>query len=190
MYTGDNPTAIQSIEGLKNALISLMEQKPYKTITIKDLCDKANLSRQTFYNFFEGKEDIIHYYLRKYLGTIWSENPDTKQRDLSKEIGSRYFHIFETNRRFFEIIIAHELDSILYDEVAEIIKRRLQREPEFSDPNIYAYQIAFLTGGMTSMIIHWMKDTEKLSVNAFENIMRDMFNGKFVNTVSKNKRIR
>ena len=51
MYDGNNPTALHSMKGLADALLFLMEEQDYSRITVKDICNKADLSRQTFYNF-------------------------------------------------------------------------------------------------------------------------------------------
>lgn len=51
MYEGNNPTALHSREWLVDSLLSLMEDNPYSRITVRDICNKADLSRQTFYNF-------------------------------------------------------------------------------------------------------------------------------------------
>ena len=34
---------------LKTALIELMQEKPFQQITIKELCEQADLNRTTFY---------------------------------------------------------------------------------------------------------------------------------------------
>ena len=53
MYNGNNPTAIKSQRWLTETLLELMEEMPYDDISIMDICKKADLSRQTFYNYFD-----------------------------------------------------------------------------------------------------------------------------------------
>ena len=60
MYRGSNPTALQSQQWLTESLIALMEEKPFAQISVQELCRRADLSRQTFYNFFSSKEEILH----------------------------------------------------------------------------------------------------------------------------------
>ena len=184
MYEGDNPTAIQSIEWLKNALLLLMKEISYNKIKIKDICEKANLTRQTFYNFFDQKDDILHYYLKKHLSEMWTKEEKTSP-DLSKEIGSKYFRVIEDHSEMFTLLIKHKLDYILYDEITEIIIKRLERDPQYNDSDKYSYQIAFLSGGMTSMMIHWMKEEDRISDKEFEHVLRDMFRGNFVSEVTR-----
>ncbi len=187
MYEGGNPTAVQSIEWLKNGLLSLMKEKLYNKISVKEICQRASLARQTFYNFFDQKDDIIRFYLKKYLCEIWAEDDKKTTSDLSEEIGSKYFRVFEEHHEMFTLLIEHQLDYILFEEITEIIIKRLEREPMYSDRNKYAYQIAFLSGGMTSMVIHWMKDKDRMSDKEFEQVLRNMFNGSFVNAVTGRK---
>lgn len=46
-------------ECIEQALISLMERKPYSSITIKDITDRAGVSRVSYYRNYSSKEDIL-----------------------------------------------------------------------------------------------------------------------------------
>lgn len=35
---------------LRDALLDLMKTKPYKKITVREICEKSNTGRVTFYN--------------------------------------------------------------------------------------------------------------------------------------------
>lgn len=65
MYSGNNPIAIRSQECLSDALLDLMKENDYSKISIKDICGAAGLSRQTFYQFFNSKDDVIRFTLIK-----------------------------------------------------------------------------------------------------------------------------
>ena len=43
---------------LQHAFISLIQKKGYEAITIKDICDTANVGRATFYAHYTSKEDL------------------------------------------------------------------------------------------------------------------------------------
>lgn len=45
------------------ALIKPMIEMPYKDIAIRMRCVEAELARQTFYNLFEDKDEVLQYYL-------------------------------------------------------------------------------------------------------------------------------
>ena len=45
-------------ERLQNALLSLLETKALKAVTVKEICDKAGISRNAFYQHYSYKEDL------------------------------------------------------------------------------------------------------------------------------------
>ena len=67
MYEGCNKTALTSQSAIADALLSLMEEKPYTRISVSEICKSAGVSRQTFYTLFESKDNVIAFELeRKY----------------------------------------------------------------------------------------------------------------------------
>ena len=52
---------------LANALIELTEEKPLPKITIADIVKKSGAGRQTFYNHFHDKNELIYWIFRKTL---------------------------------------------------------------------------------------------------------------------------
>ena len=65
MYNGTNRTAQKSQENIVRALVGLLKNEPYSSISISAICKEAGVSRQTFYSLFESKENIILYELSK-----------------------------------------------------------------------------------------------------------------------------
>lgn len=61
MYEGKHASAVRSQQELEAALMRLMQKQPFQRITITMLCQEANLSRQTFYQLFDQKEDVLRY---------------------------------------------------------------------------------------------------------------------------------
>lgn len=54
---------------LANALIELAEEKPLSKITVTDIVSRAGAGRQTFYNHFQDKNDLIYWiFLRTLSG--------------------------------------------------------------------------------------------------------------------------
>jgi len=46
------------------AVTNLLKQEEFNSITVDDICQKAQISRGTFFNYFPAKDHIFHYYLR------------------------------------------------------------------------------------------------------------------------------
>lgn len=79
---------------LADALLELCEQKQLISITIKDLLEKTGVSRQTFYNRFRDKNDLIQWtYQHKVLGNFLNNSPD--------------YNYYENTLSFYKNIEAH-----------------------------------------------------------------------------------
>lgn len=50
---------LKTQERLQNALLELLETKEFKAITVKEICDKAGISRNAFYQHYGYKEDLF-----------------------------------------------------------------------------------------------------------------------------------
>jgi AcrR family transcriptional regulator len=46
-------------DALGDALIELMQEKPFDTITVQDVLDRAHVSRSTFYSHYSDKDDLL-----------------------------------------------------------------------------------------------------------------------------------
>ena len=46
-------------DALGDALIALMQEKPFDTITVQDVLDRAHVSRSTFYSHYNDKDDLL-----------------------------------------------------------------------------------------------------------------------------------
>ncbi len=62
------------VEQLENAIFNLLKEKEYKDISISELCDKAWISRCTFYRNYKNMDDIIYQYFMRESQKWWDEN--------------------------------------------------------------------------------------------------------------------
>ena len=56
---------LRTQEQFQNALLELLETKELKEITVKEICDKANMSRNAFYQHYGSKEDLYNQMVAK-----------------------------------------------------------------------------------------------------------------------------
>lgn len=57
----ENPIAKRSKQWMAESLFRLMQEKEYRSISIQEICEGANLVRQTFYTNFSSKEELLAY---------------------------------------------------------------------------------------------------------------------------------
>jgi AcrR family transcriptional regulator len=55
---------------LRSALIDLAHEKPYDSIAVKEILDRANVGRSTFYTHFQDKHELLASGIREMLRSI------------------------------------------------------------------------------------------------------------------------
>jgi len=68
---------------LQHALMFLIQKKGYEAITIKDICDAANVGRSTFYAHYTSKDDLKRSGLDDHLRSLLVD----RQRDVLATAG-------------------------------------------------------------------------------------------------------
>ncbi len=58
---------------LHNALIGLAREKPYPSIAVKEILDRANVGRSTFYTHFRDKDDLLESNIHDILRSVSGE---------------------------------------------------------------------------------------------------------------------
>ncbi|MCD8369186.1 MAG: TetR/AcrR family transcriptional regulator [Clostridiales bacterium] len=69
MYKGNNPSALRSRKEIVQSFLEQLKYTDLEALSIKQIMDATDLSRQTFYQIFDSKDDIIEYC----LDTLFSE---------------------------------------------------------------------------------------------------------------------
>lgn len=169
MYTGNNPKALLSMELITDAFKTLFFKMKYEDINVKSICAKADVSRQAFYNVFDSKEEV----LRKCIYEIFEEilNKYSNNSQITAKESIEYFvQIFYRNKSFMEVLIANNLEKILTEEFVYAITN-LSRLYENDEINYLDYMLEFYAGGLTQILIHWMKDDERVSADELIGIL-------------------
>jgi AcrR family transcriptional regulator len=76
VHAGTEDRRIQkTLKPLRDALASLISEKPYDSIVIKEILDRANVGRSTFYMHFRDKDDLLLSGIHQMLGPVPTATP-------------------------------------------------------------------------------------------------------------------
>lgn len=147
----------QSKKWMIEALFMLMKTKPFNTITVKDITDKAGISRLTFYRNFESKEDILRYHMQLGFQEYIEQIRHAKEIDLKKTIALCYAY---WGRRQDEIrlISSQNLGWLLkepFEDFFHLVLKELNMDEKYS-----YFQAQFIIGGMFSDMLAWINEPQ------------------------------
>lgn len=170
--------AEQSKRWLVEALFNLMKEKSYTSISVKEIADKAQLSRRTFYRNFNVKEDL----LSEYAGYLFKDYADCINKFDSitiKEVLITYFEFWNTHIDELKILNENHLFYSIMEYAAAFIPdiNRL-KDLEWHDysSNIEEEYIGLFTmGGLWSVLSKWLEEQERKTPKEMAQIVIKAF---------------
>lgn len=176
MYKGSNPTALQSQQWIVESLIVLMKEKDYHKITIMDICKRADLSRQTFYNVFQTKEEILRFCLQgKYV--LQFERLAQKESITIQDIVEAFALVIDEDKEVLQLMIANQLDGIIADEMSKCISMFVTKFVKEAREDILPYSEALLSGALSSLLVFWFRQEKKIAIEHIIQLISDFLNG-------------
>lgn len=176
MYMGNNPSALRSREWFRSALLDLLKNKRFTQITVKDLCKKADLSRQTFYQIFDSKEEVMEYHFMTLFEKFCNECSDFSEISLS-ELVYQFFHFFYEQKEFVKVLIENNMTYLL-EQQFEVYLCKIDFFKNRNDTDDYPdYTLSYVAGALTQILIHWFKKEFDLSVQEIADMTEQIIVG-------------
>ena len=149
-------------DALGDALVALMQEKPFDTITVQDVLDRAHVGRSTFYSHYSDKDDLLmsdadEFYER--LSMALSEHGEASDRVFP--VREFFSHIAEAQRFVNALFSSGKMQEQLElarEHFARGIERRLSELPRAhsiaaSDRTAIAFAHA---GALLSLLTWWI----------------------------------
>lgn len=150
------------------ALLQLMQKKPYEKITIKELTERAGVSRMAFYRNYLSKDHVLTAHLDHIFADYLKEVMASGDHQISA-IQERFFPYFRQHSEFLQALVKADLDHLIYDKFAEYSKVLAKAvsskvlKVAAIDYDISKYEVAFASAGLASMLIEWARGGMKES---------------------------
>ena len=156
---------------LREAYFCLLEEKPSNKITIKDICERAELSRPAFYAHFTTKEAILLEYVEDFLAKIIRGAEDLPLYASHEDeffVAQLFFQTWQDNSHVFKLLKATNMICSVQDSY----QQKLQKSYEqfivklTGKNNVQAalYLSKYVVGGAFALLDSWMQQGMNRSV--------------------------
>ncbi len=171
MYQGKSAVAARSQRWIANALVELMEDMPFRQITVKDICEKSGLSRQTFYNLFDSKEQVLRFRLHtNYMKLYRHFTSETLTMDA---IVAACVQALENEKDFLKLLAKNEMEGLFTEEVSRNLEQLYRMYiGRTDDPIVISYGVVFISGALSRAVFHWATADDGLSAADFALVIR------------------
>jgi AcrR family transcriptional regulator len=161
------------------AVMLLMDEKPYGKITVSDITEKAGIARQTFYRNYGDKDDVIFEYLINSFNTEMI-NIETSQKDSEQ---NNIVFIFDYQYMVKNKTILKKILSV--SEIENRVFRDLQKYPmslikqfkgklSADEYLIGRYKLCYQITGFLSLFFDWFVNDMPMPVEKLISMINSM----------------
>ncbi len=154
---------------IKDALIQLLEYKPIYNITVKEICEVADINRSTFYAHYSDQHVLFEILEKEVVTELTSQLEKFDMTDIDKckmDIHqAMYEFIAENNKLCMALIAMQRINSVMNDLIEFVQKRHVMAwaAERGLDPEVSKYIAIFVCSGNVNVVIEWLKSGMKQS---------------------------
>ena len=158
---------VKTIEGIKSAFESLICEKDYEKITVKELCDHARINKKTFYHYYETLDALLaelqmelsSSYLDRVKGYRLPEELDKVNREF-------FLYSAEQGMAYEKITCSGTYHSIRDDMIETVTTEGWGSSPKYRKLSDYEKKLlmGFINNAVLTAYRQWVEDGKKLPI--------------------------
>jgi AcrR family transcriptional regulator len=153
---------------LKNALIDIMKTKSIHLISIKEICEEADVNRSTFYRHYNTQYELYD----EIIDDIANDIGSIYQNDLTAvEFLTKVLEYIEGRRDTFLVILSDN-GKVSLGEAFKIFTGRFIDDDNGSE--LVTYVMEFIAAGLTSTIWTWLQKDDRRSAGDVARMLHNL----------------
>lgn len=166
---------------LKESLISLLSQKPISDITVKELCEMADINRSTFYTHYSDHYDLLSK-IEEEITQDMNDYLNSYRHELEEEsiqMTEKILEYITENKFMFQILLNKEASSSFEKRMMDLTRSFMMKNWLMKN-ELNRSETEYLSSFVISGSIHVIKDWIENDMDQSPNEMALMINS-FIN---------
>lgn len=152
--------ALRTRQTLSHALITLIQEQRYDSITVQDICRRANVGRSTFYAHYHDKDDLLASNFQQVMENLGSR-VEWHEGQLIFSIAPLFQHVQEHHHLYKALVWGGGFDVLLragqQQWRAQIEQHLSTLLPQGRPPAIpVEVATAYFAGVLQSLLLWWL----------------------------------
>jgi AcrR family transcriptional regulator len=170
---------------IRAAFRELLDEKSYKTVTVQEIIDRANVGRATFYTHFDSKDELFasgfdelraSLKARQRAASLRTDDVGERVLAFSHEIfthADEYRNVFQAMiGTQSEVVVQRLLHKLLVDLVRDDVKAAGARSATSAATRDAIAQ--FIAGGLLGLLVWWLTVKPRLSAKDVNELFRTL----------------
>jgi len=149
---------------LHEALIENMTKKPLWEISVKKICEDADVNRSTFYRYYESVNGLYDEVLTEIINTLYekTDGPAPQPGNNIKRL-TNVFYFLQENRSMMLVILKNGENTNLNQKFSELISS-LTEYP--ANTELSRYCADFLYAGIMKVVLNWLSKEDRIDARS------------------------
>lgn len=147
---------------LSAALVELIREKDYKTITVNDIIERANVGRSTFYAHYKDKDDLFLGELDRVIEVLSHRIPSQDEMPFFPSLGL-FQHVSEEYELYKALVWTPGIDLLIkhmQKSLTQRVEQGLQNSgQEYGVPTPILAN--FITGSFLNLLKWWLENKKR-----------------------------
>lgn len=144
---------------LKSSIAELLNERPLEKITVKEICEKADINRGTFYSHYADQYDLYNSIVNELLDGIFERLGDFMTPDEEVLIASitNVYDYLKDNAETIRTLLRNGVDYSIENKIRNIIKSiYLEKINKSVDIDLINAAYSYMAAGAISLIRYWL----------------------------------
>ncbi|HEX9388969.1 MAG TPA: TetR/AcrR family transcriptional regulator [Anaerolineales bacterium] len=160
---------------LGEALVALIREKDYNTITVSDIIERANIGRSTFYAHYRDKDDLFVGELERVIEVLSHRIPNQEEIPFFPSLGL-FRHVGEEYELYKALLWTPGIDLLIkhmQKSLSNRIEQGLQKsERKFDIP--LPILASFIAGSFLTLLKWWLENKMIYSPEEMDKIFQNL----------------
>ncbi len=163
---------------LRSALVSLIVEKGYDSVTVQDIIDRANVGRSTFYAHFRDKEDLLRSGFGELRAELISRNAEPPGgRLLSFSLG--VFEHAYGHRHVYKAMVGRETIAVVQRQLQRLFSELVRNDLKAFAPNAerepaFDLLVHYAVGALLATVTWWLDQNARETPQEIDKLFRQL----------------
>ncbi|MFT3894333.1 MAG: TetR/AcrR family transcriptional regulator [Anaerolineales bacterium] len=164
-------------QALGDALLELMMEKGYRAVSIKDIIDRANVGRSTFYAHYADKDELFENQLNRMVEMLIQHTPPSimERNPFFPSLG--LFQHVQQQWKLYKLLSWEAGNTLHINHLQKSISDQIEQRIKADEKN-YELPIPvlanFLAGSLLSLLKWWLDNKMEYSPEQMDEMFRKL----------------